>query len=134
MIPSTNFYLTSDLDVTTQPSRTYRMNIDHMTINGFCDGIESVKQAVYKILNTERYMYPIYSWDYGIKLLDLYGKRIGYVCPELQRRITDALQWDDRITSVDSFEFDTSTRKTVVVTFTVHTIFGDVDIEKAVKY
>jgi hypothetical protein len=132
MIPTTNDLLTTDLTVERQPSRNYRMDIDRNVIIGHCDGLEAMKQVIYKILNTERYQYVIYSWNYGIELLDLYGKSVTYVCSELPRRITEALMQDDRILSVDEFKFDTTQKGIVLVSFTVHTIFGDVDAEKVV--
>jgi hypothetical protein len=132
MIPTTNDLLTTDLTVERQSSRNYRMDIDRNVIIGHCDGLEAMKQVIYKILNTERYQYVIYSWNYGIELLDLYGKSVTYVCSELPRRITEALMQDDRILSVDEFKFDTTQKSTVMVSFTVHTIFGDVDAEKVV--
>jgi hypothetical protein len=132
MIPTTNDILTTDLTVERQPSRNYRMDIDRNVIIGHCDGLEAMKQVIYKILSTERYQYVIYSWNYGIELLDLYGKSVTYVCSELPRRITEALMQDDRILSVDEFKFDTTQKGIVLVSFTVHTIFGDVDAEKVV--
>ena len=134
MIPSTNTILSTDIEVRTEPSRNYRMNINTNSINGFCDEIEAMKQIIYKILNTERYQHIIYSWNYGIELQDLYGEPVTYVCPELQRRIEEALTQDDRIDSVDAFEFDISEKGIVKTTFTVHTIYGDVESEKVVEY
>lgn len=134
MIPSTNTILSTDLEVETQPSKNYKMHLEQNIINGSCDELEAMKQVIYKILNTERYQHIIYSWNYGIELLDLYGEPVTYVCPELQRRITEALIQDDRIESVDNFEFDTSEKRTVKVTFTVHTIFGSVESEKVVNF
>lgn len=134
MIPSINDILTNDLEIETQPSKNYRMRIERNVINGYADKLEAMKQVIYKILNTERYQYVIYSWNYGVELADLFGEPVSYVCPELQRRIEEALIQDDRITSVDSFEFDISKRRTVMVTFVVHTIFGDVDGEKVVNF
>ena len=52
-------------------------------IQGTVDDLDAVIQTIYKILNTERYEYEIYSWDFGIELVDLYGKDITYVVPEL---------------------------------------------------
>ena len=127
MIPSGNAILTTELKVVTLPSKQHKMDLDRNRIFDFCDGLEAVKQAVFKILNTERYAYLIYSWDYGIELMDLYGKSPMYVCPELERMIKEALLQDDRITDVTDFEFDTSTKGVVSVKFTVHTIFGDLD-------
>lgn len=134
MIPSTNTILSQDLEVETLPSKNYKMQIEHDVINGFCDELEAIKQVVFKILNTERYQYIIYSWNYGIELLDLYGEPVTYVCPELERRITEALVQDDRIESVDSFVFDVLEKRTVKVTFTVHTIFGGIEAEKVVNF
>ena len=76
----------------------------------------------------------MYSWNYGIELLDLFGMPVSYVCPELERRITEALTWDDRIESVDNFEFDLSKKGVVHVSFTAHTIFGDVEAEREVNF
>lgn len=110
------------------------MNFERENINGFRDNADAMQQVIYKILNTERYQYLIYSWNYGIELKDLFGRQVNYVCPELERRIIDALIQDDRIEYVDSFSFDIETRHIVAVTFVAHTIFGDVKIEKVVNY
>lgn len=134
MIPSTNNILSTNLKVEKQPSKNYKMHIEYNKINGTCDQLEAMHQMIYKILNTERYQHIIYSWNYGIELLDLYGEPITYICPELQRRITEALIQDDRINSVDGFEFDLTERKTVKVTFIVHTIFGELKEEKVVNF
>ena len=134
MIPSTNNILSYDLEMETEPSVNYKMNIKQDIINGTVDELEAMKQVIYKILNTERYQYIIYSWHYGIELMDLFGMPVIYVIPELERRITEALIQDERIESVDDFEFDSSEKRTVKASFTVHTIFGDVQTEKVVNY
>lgn len=134
MIPSTTAFLEQDFEITEQPTHTYKMNLESNLIRGYTDGQEAMKQAIYKILNTERYQYVMYSWNYGIELLDLYGEPVSYVCPELERRITEALTWDDRIQSVDNFEFNMSKKGEILVTFTAHTVFGDVVAEKVVNF
>lgn len=133
MIPANNI-LSTRLVLETQPSKNYKLDIDHDFISGTCDGLESMKQVIYKILNTERYQNIIYSWNYGIELQDLFGEPVAYVCSELERRITEALVQDDRIESVDNFEFDIAEKRTVKVTFTVHTIFGEFEEEKVVNF
>lgn len=134
MIPSTNNILSYDLEMETEPSVNYKMNIKQDIINGTVDELEAMKQVIYKILNTERYQYIIYSWNYGIELMDLFGMPVIYVIPELERKITEALIQDERIESVDDFEFDSSEKRTVKASFTVHTIFGDVQTEKVMNY
>ena len=132
MIPSSSGFLPQDFEIKEQPSKTYFMDIETERIRGFTDDINSMKQAVFKILNTERYQYVIYSWNYGIETIDLYGQNTAYVMSELKRRISEALLWDLRITSVDNFEFSTERGK-INCKFIVHTIFGDVDAERAVN-
>lgn len=134
MIPSVTGFLEQDFEIETQPTNTYKMELESNLIRGYTDGQEAMKQAIFKILSTERYQYTMYSWNYGIELIDLYGEPVSYVCPELERRITEALTWDERIESVDNFEFDTSKKGEVLVAFTAHTIFGDVAAEKVVNF
>lgn len=134
MIPSTTAFLEQDFELEEQPTHTYKMNLESNLIRGYTDDLEAMKQAIYKILLTERYQYIMYSWNYGIELLDLYGEPVSYVCPELERRITEALLWDDRIESVSDFEFDVSKKGVVHVSFTAHTIFGDVQAEREVNF
>lgn len=109
------------------------MNMQLNLIRGYTNGIEAMKQAIYKILLTERFQYIMYSGNYGIETLDLYGQPVSYACPELERRISEALLWDNRIQSVTDFEFDTSRKGVIHVSFTAHTVFGDVQAEKEVN-
>lgn len=131
MIPQNNPDL-SDSEFGTEPSKNYRMIISDERINGYNDELEAIRQTVYKILNTERYQYLIYSWDYGIELKDLFGESVDYVCAELERRITEALTQDDRIDDVTDFVFDTSKKGVVRAAFKVVTIFGSLDGETEV--
>lgn len=133
MIPSTSAFLESDFEIETQPTHTYKMSLESGSIRGYTDKLEAIKQAIYKILLTERYQYLMYSPNYGIETLDLYGEPLSYVCPELERRISEALLWDDRIESVSDFEFDLSKKGSVQVSFTVHTRFGDVQAKREVN-
>ena len=59
------------------------------------------------------------------------GKPKDYAMSEIKRRITEALLQDDRITAVDSWEFETG-RNWVLARFVAHTIFGEVEAEKEV--
>ena len=101
---------------------------------GCTDEADAMKQAIYKILLTERFQYIIYSDNYGIETMDLYGQPVSYICPELKRRITEALTQDSRIKSVDNFEFDFPQKGVIYTTFTVHTVFGDIPAGKEVNF
>ena len=133
MIPSTVGFLDQNFEVEEQPSLTYRMELDGDSVRGFADAQEAMRQTVFRILNTERYQYIIYPWHYGIETLDLYGEPVTYVCPELERRITEALLVDERIRGVMDFSFDLEIKGVIHATFTVNTIYGDIKAEKEVN-
>lgn len=134
MIPTTNTLLNTTMEFNEQPSKNYKMYFEDEVINGFRYDLDAMEQVIYKILNTERYEFVIYTHNYGVELLDLFGEPVSYVCPEIERRITEALVQDERIDSVDTFVFDLSEKRKVNVTFTVHTTFGDVETETVVNY
>lgn len=121
----------ADITVKELPTKTHRMELyEGNYILGFVDSLKAIEQAIYKILRTERYKYIIYSWNYGIELEDLFGMPVEYCVVELERRISDALLQDNRITAVNGFEFDNeSERGTVLVKkFIAETVFGEIQI------
>ena len=121
-----------NLEVVKHPSLQHKMNLNDIFIAGKCDGKEGLKQAVYKILSTERYENVIYSRNYGVEFKDLFGQSVKTVVTLIESRIIEALLQDDRITAVDSFIFDTSQKHQVSVTFTVHSELGDFEVLKEV--
>ncbi|EFE91170.1 hypothetical protein GCWU000341_02278 [Oribacterium sp. oral taxon 078 str. F0262] len=133
MIPITSGLLDRDFSIEERPSLTHWMDIERKSIQGMTDAQDAMRQAIYKILNTERYEYEIYSWDYGIETLDLYGEPVTWVVPELERRVREALLQDTRITEISDFEFDFPEKRVVHVVFTVHTIFGELKAERTVR-
>lgn len=113
MIPNSTIVLDALSFVDTRSSKNYKMHRDTLRIKGYIDELVAMEQVIYKILNTERYRYEIYSWNYGVELESLFGQHVTYVIPELERRITEALIQDERINQVDTFEFDISTKKKI---------------------
>ena len=71
-----------------------------------------------------------YHGDSELKIL--YGKQRHFVYAELERRIKEALLWDDRITSVNDFSFRNE-RDCVFVKFTVDSVFGSTELESVVN-
>lgn len=132
MIPAVTGFLDQDFIIEEQPSLTYKMEISGNSARGTVDGKEAMEQTIFRILNTERYRYIIYPWYYGIETMDLYGEPVTFVCPELERRITEALLTDTRIVSVTDFQFDLSEKGVIQTSFTVHTVFGLVTAQKEV--
>lgn len=129
MIPQSAINVELAAEETPQTSRTYKITGNR--IQGYTDGLDALKQAIYKVLNTERYEYPIYSFNYGIELEDLLGKDPIYVQIELKRRIRECLLRDDRITEVDNFRFEMA-GDSIKCTFDVHSIFGNLMVSREV--
>ena len=105
MIPNIDI-LTTNIDEVKYANRTYYLNIDTDRVYGYTDDVEALKQTIYLILSIERYQHLIYSWDYGVELLDLFGKPMTYCMAEIPRRIKEALTQDNRIDDVVDFEFE----------------------------
>nr|DAP88904.1 MAG TPA: Protein of unknown function (DUF2634) [Caudoviricetes sp.] len=120
------------IDESTEPSNTFFIDFEKGRISGFVDEREAVKQAIMLILNTERYKFLIYSWNYGVELEELIGTHPDIVEDEAERLISEALLQDDRITTVYDFEFSKN-RDTLLVNFKVDSIYGDIDIETEVR-
>ncbi len=127
MIPENNYDL-ENADFITENTKSYKLIIKNNEITGFVDDIEALQQAIYKILNTERYIYPMYSRNYGIELKDLIGLPSDYVISQVEERITEALIYDDRIISVEDFVF-AKNRSKIHVKFKVYTIYGDTNFD-----
>lgn len=124
---SSNNQIDSSLVVTKQTSNTFRVRYESdYKLTGMCDDIEAMEQAIFKIINTERYKYLIYDWNYGIELSDLIGEPIPYVYAEIERRIKEALLADDRIKEVKDFRFSNE-GGSVLCLFTAITIYGDIN-------
>lgn len=113
-----------------QSSKTYK--IEENKIVGFCDGKEALEQTIFFILNTERYNYLIYSNSYGHELNVISELDKDIANSELKRRISDAILQDDRVDNVGDFEFSYS-EDSVLVKFTIFSIYGNIKIEKEVN-
>ena len=131
MIPQRTINVELATEETIETSRTYKITGNR--IQGYTDGLDALKQAIYKVLNTERYEYPIYSFNYGIELENLIGKDPVYVQIELKRRIRECLLRDDRITEVDNFKFEFNGDQ-LKCAFDVHNIFGNLTISREVSF
>ena len=131
MIPQISDELQSDFEFEEESSKTFKLNIDKNTIVNYTDELDAIKQAIYLILNIERYEHVIYSWNYGIEIADLFGKPVPFVLSELKRKIKEALTQDDRIHDVNAFSFDV-VKSMVHAKFTVITSYGEIEAEKVV--
>lgn len=110
------------------PSYTYRLDIENNTINGYVDNVDAITQAIYLILQTERYESLIYNFYYGVEFDSLIGQNRDYVNSEIKRRITEALLEDDRILEINNFKIDFQ-KDYALVSFIANSNVGNINIE-----
>ena len=125
--------LQTDFETVIPPSKTFALRKDGTRIYGTIDELEALQQTIYLLLSVERYEYPIYPWSVFFETQDLFGKDVDYVASEIPRRITECLLQDDRITGTSNFVI-TNQKGSVSVTYTCHTIFGDINLEREVSF
>ena len=116
----------TDIVITAQPSKTWIIDRDAMQVSRMDEGLESVRQAVEIALNVERYKWTIYDANFGSELDGLAGEDEAYIIAELPRMVEDALSPDSRVISVDNYVFTRLDSTSMRVTFTVHTVYGDI--------
>jgi hypothetical protein len=92
------------------------------------EGREAVRQAVEIALNVGRFRWQIYNTNFGAELNDLVGDDEAYIEAELPRMVEDALSPDNRVVSVDNYAFSRR-GDALSVSFSVHTVFGDLEEE-----
>lgn len=131
MIPE--FIYDEDIEILEEDetSRTFAIDNKKSRVEEYIDQTDAMKQAIEKILSTERYEYAIYSWDYGVEFADLFGMPQSFVKSEIKRRIEEALLQDDRIDKLEDFII-VFVRNVAKVQFRALTIYGDLLIEKEV--
>lgn len=132
MIPNLNNTTTTATRRGTWPSKTWVIDRARGRLVQQCDGFESIYQAVQKILQTERYMEPIYSTFYGIELRGMIGKPTSYIRAAIPQAIKEALKQDDRISSV-SVEQLTVDGDSVSVTVNVVTNLGSLSVQTSLN-
>lgn len=130
MIPQDGGIIENERE-TRLPSKTFKIDFENKRIDGFIDGREAVKQAIFMALMTKRYKYAIFSRDYGTDFKD--AREVGMIeaMGKVKTAITDSLMTDDRIKSLTNFEFERMGRA-LIVRFRAETIFGDTENETEV--
>ena len=116
------------------PSKTYRLDLTNKRIYKTVDGLKAVEQAIYKILQTERAAYLIYSLAYGSELERYIGKDFEYVSSDIQRAIEDALLADERILGISDFNVEQMLHDGLSITFKAKTVYGEINVESEVQH
>lgn len=125
-------FIRSDIEeehlITTYKEYEFDFNNDTLTGKQL-EGKEALKMWIYKALLTPRYVHPIYTWDYGQDLDELIGRgyEVGYIKSEVERKVTECLLVNNRITRCHSFDINLI-NDNLQINFTAETIFGEVTI------
>lgn len=123
MLPET---FNVEYTATSMPSKTYKIDWENGEIGGFIDGRDAIAQSIELAITTERFIWDIYSWNYGSEIYTLLGKSDAYAMSEMNRMIRDALSQDSRITDTINFKFEANRGK-VTCEFTANTTMGDIN-------
>ena len=95
------------------------------------EGKEAVKIWIWKIFQTPRYRYLIYSWDYGHELEPLVGKSYSQaiIQSEAERLVKEAI-WptlDGYVTDIRNLVASTE-KDMLSIRFTAITPYGEVEV------
>ena len=129
--PNLDFNIVTTTPV--QPSFTYFLDYDTNRIIGTVDSTEALKQAIIKILCTERFAYLIYDNQYGIEFRNIFQGNFSeeFLNTEVERIVMEALLADDRILNVFNFEFSYRLEE-AFISFNISSIFGEFQMQTTV--
>ena len=113
------------------PSKTYAVNFEKGCVEGFAEGLDALKQAIFCRLMTEKGIFKIFSSDYGLPFNDLLGQSAPLVYVLIADAVKTTLLEDDRISDVTDFVFNTG-KKDVAVSFNVMSQWGESTSEEVI--
>lgn len=122
-----------DDNTETLPSNTYKMDLENGRVVGMTDGLDAVRQMVFKMLLTDRYSGIIYDENYGSDLFVLRGEPIDYAEVLTPDYIESCLLQDDRVKSVEDIVITQKDSDTLYASFTVNTVYGSIPMQTEVK-
>lgn len=119
----------------TQPGLTYYINTATGRISSMVDGKESLVQAIYKALDTEKFGYLIYGWLYGLDMEPFIGQDLDYIQTNLQSYVEDCLLQDDRVKSIQNFKVTQQDIDSCLIYFDVISTEGVIQgLSKEINY
>lgn len=122
-----------EVEVTENEEKPYKeYEIDYTTgqLTGrIVEGLEAVKAWIYLALNTDRYHFQQYTWDYGHELSTLIGTTTDaeYITMEAKRLVEECLYQNEHIMDITDFTATIENDK-LSMKFTVETDYGEVEM------
>ena len=111
--------------------KEYGMDFETGQLTGeIVEGLEAVKVWIWLVLQTPRYRYYIYTWDYGNEFEDLIGKGYTeeYIEAEAQRMTEDCLLINENIKEITGFSLQVE-KGMLYISFTAETIYGEIKLK-----
>lgn len=104
----------------------YDKNGNHIIV----EGNDAIKIWIYKALQTERFQYLAYSWEYGIELRPFIGKvmDVKQRYSEIKRIIIECLMVNPYVISTDNVNIEHEVDK-VNIHIHLTTIYGEVNVD-----
>lgn len=109
-------------------TKTYLLDFENKSINGYTEGKTAIEQAIHKILDTKRYAFEIYDWSYGSQISELIGTNMLKAQMLIEGYIEDALLTDNRIEKIENFTIEKDFNK-MSIKFDVITNLGIIPVE-----
>lgn len=117
-----------------QSGLTYYINSKTGHLSSMIDGRESVIQAIFKALDTEKQGYEIYGWSYGLDMEPFIGQDLDYTQTHIQSYIEDCLLQDDRINAIQNLTILQQDVDSCLISFNVDSTEGMIPITKEINY
>lgn len=132
MTPQTQSKISNEIITEEMTNKTWKVDFEKNRITEKIDGIESLKQAIYFILNTVRYENIIFSFNYGNELSNIIGHDFEFIKSEAERYVKEAILADSRFKEILDFDIQRSGVDSCSMYFKVVTNEGVISIEKEV--
>ena len=111
--------------------KEYEVDFETGQLTGrIVEGVEAIKVWIWCCLHTQRFRWPIYSWDYGADLEQYIGQSITeeFLNADCEDEIREALLVNPYITDIEDFEASFDNGK-LSISFTAVTKFGNTEVD-----
>ena len=110
--------------------REYGIDFDTGRLTGeIVEGKEAIKVWIWNCLQTERYRYALYTWQYGVEYEQYIGQAVteDFLTADAQIETEEALMVSPYITGISDFEISFSGSK-IHISFTAETTLGSLEV------
>lgn len=129
------FDLDDDEDIVEEEDTTvkqvdYEIDFSTGALTGrIISGLPALIQWIRLAIETEKYFYNQFTWDYGCEINTLIGRENSheYIKSEVTRMLTDTLEGNSDITGFSEINVETD-GDSLYINFTVNTVYGSGEV------